>query len=85
MLHSSNFRHGQQLLACVRVLFFLIVPSVLALISDTWEIAIFGVAASLEDYVYTISSVINNLFYSRVSAILFNKESKINVEDIFLR
>ena len=64
---------------------FLIVPSVLALISDTWEIAIFGVAASLEGYVYTISSVINNLFYSRVSAILFNKENKINIEDIFFK
>lgn len=49
---------------------FTIMPSVLAIVSNTWQITIFGLASSLESYVYTVASALNGLFMPKVTRIL---------------
>ena len=49
---------------------FTIMPSVLAIVSNAWEITLFGLASSLESYVYTVASALNGLFMPKVSRIL---------------
>lgn len=53
---------------------FTIMPSVLAIVSNTWEITLFGLASSLESYVYTVASALNGLFMPKVSRILNAKD-----------
>lgn len=53
---------------------FTIMPSVLAIVSNTWEITVFGLASSLEGYVYTVASALNGLFMPKVSRILNAKD-----------
>ena len=59
---------------CARCI-FLIMPSILAIVSQSWEIALFGLAASLEGYVYTAASALGNLFMPRVSRILYGENN----------
>lgn len=54
---------------------FTIMPSVLAIVSDTWQITVFGLASSLESYVYTVASALNGLFMPKVSRILNAKDT----------
>ena len=51
---------------CQRVIFNL-APSILGIVSDSFNIAILGVAATLEGYVYTFAAAINGLFLPKVS------------------
>lgn len=53
---------------------FTIMPSVLAIVSNSWEITLFGLASSLESYVYTVASALNGLFMPKVSRILNAKD-----------
>lgn len=55
---------------------FTIMPSVLAIVSNTWEITVFGLASSLESYVYTVASALNGLFMPKVSRILNSNDIK---------
>jgi len=53
---------------------FSLVPSVLAILSNSSEIAIFAMGISLEGMVFTLSSAINGLFLPTVSRIVHNKK-----------
>lgn len=54
---------------CGRVIFS-IMPSILAAVSNTWEVALFGLASSLEGYVYQVASALSNMFMPKVSRIV---------------
>lgn len=49
---------------------FNIAPSILGILSDSTSIAIFGVAITLEGYVYLFANAINGMFLPRVSRFL---------------
>ena len=51
-------------------------PSILATVSGTKSIAIFGLASTLEGYVYNISDGINGLFLPKVSRLVSNDNDK---------
>lgn len=53
---------------------FNITPSILGAVSGSSQIAIFGIAATIEGYAYIISGAINGMFLPRVSKILANKK-----------
>lgn len=53
---------------------FSLVPSVLGILSNSSEIAIFAMGISLEGMVFTLSSAINGLFLPTVSRIVHNKK-----------
>lgn len=63
---------------------FTVMPSVLAIVSNTWEITVFGLASSLESYVYTVASALNGLFMPKVSRIL-NSNDMDKLHDLNLR
>ena len=46
---------------------FAIAPSILAALSSTWEVALFGLASSIEGYVWTLASALNGMFIARVA------------------
>lgn len=54
---------------------FSIAPTILAAYSSTWEVALFGLAASMESYVYSIASAVTGLFMRRVADVSENKDA----------
>ena len=48
-------------------LIFSIMPTIIASTSTSSEVALFGLASSLEGYVYTVASALNGMFMPRVS------------------
>lgn len=55
--------------------FFGIIPFLLAMVSNSHEIAIFAIAISLEGYTLTISKSLNGIFLPRISRMIVNKQS----------
>lgn len=51
-------------------LIFAIMPSILAALSNTWEIALFGLASSLEGYMFTVADALGSMFMPRISQIV---------------
>lgn len=51
-----------------------IMPSLLAMVTNTLQITMFGFASTIEGYVYTITQAINGLFLPRISRIVVNEE-----------
>ena len=51
---------------CARLI-FAVMPSIIAMTADTAEVALFGLASSLEGYVYTVASALNGMFMPKVS------------------
>lgn len=51
-----------------------LIPSVLGVLSNSTEIAIFAMGLSLEAMIYTISSAINGLFLPMVSRMVYNEK-----------
>lgn len=54
---------------CQRLIFS-IMPSILAFVSTSWDVALFGLASSIEGYVYSIATALNGMFMPRVSRAL---------------
>ncbi len=53
---------------------FSLIPSILGILSNSSEIAIFAIGMSLEGMVYTLSSAINGLFLPTVSRMVVNQK-----------
>lgn len=49
---------------------FSVAPSMIAIFSKSSEVTVFGLAASLEGYVYTVASALGNMFMPRVTQVL---------------
>lgn len=54
---------------------FVIMPSILAAVSSTWEVALFGLASSLEGYVFTVANALGGMFMPKVSRILAHERN----------
>ena len=64
---------------------FNITPSILGAVSGAASIAIFGIASSLEGYVYTIASAINGLFLPKISRIVARENSSYNLLQLMIK
>lgn len=69
---------------CGRVIFS-IMPSILAAVSNTWEVALFGLASSLEGYVYQVANALSNMFMPKVSRIVSHNGSPSELQDLVER
>lgn len=58
-------------------LIFNIAPTILGMVSGTAEIAVFGIAASFEAYVFTFANAINGLFLPRVTRMMATESNNI--------
>lgn len=56
-------------------LIFNITPSILGIVSNSSEIAIFGIVTTIEGYVYILTSAINGMFLSKISQINLSENS----------
>lgn len=64
---------------------FSIIPSILGVVSGSSQIAIFGVASTLESYAYIISGAVNGMFLPKVSKILTNKNDGKDVLPLMIK
>ncbi len=60
-------------------------PTVLAAVSNSWEIAVFGLASSLEGYVWTVANALNGMFMPKVSRVLGGDEREGTLRDMVVR
>lgn len=58
-------------------LIFNITPSILGMVANSASIAVFGVVATLESYIYTIITALNGMFMPKISRILTEDRSKL--------
>ena len=65
-------------------LIFNISPSVLGIVADSAEIAIFGVVTTIEGYAYTITTAISGLFMTRIAKILAGEQAKEGLNRLFV-
>lgn len=57
-------------------------PSILGVVSGSFEIAVFGYAVSIEGYIYSFVNAINGFFMPRLSRITANKDETNNDERV---
>ncbi len=69
---------------CQRFIFS-VMPTVLAAVSNSWEIAVFGLASSLEGYVWTVANALNGMFMPKVSRVLGGDEREGTLRDMVVR
>ena len=63
---------------------FNIMPSLIGALIGSVEVTLFGLAATLEGYVYTFSSAINGMFMPRISRIMMS-DSKSQLHDLMCK
>ncbi len=64
---------------------FNITPSILGAVSGALNIGVFGIASSLEGYVYTIASAINGLFLPKVTRIVTKENASNNLLQLMIK
>lgn len=65
---------------------FLVAPTILGALSGSNEIAVFGVASTIEGYAYSVAYAFQGLFLPRVARILHKDQSDMaSVEDLMIR
>lgn len=65
--------------------FFTFIPSLLGIVSNTVEIAIFAVAVSVEGYTNLFASAFNNLFLPKVTRMVVSKEDPEKITDLMIK
>ncbi len=65
--------------------FFTFIPSILGIVSNSTEIAIFSVAVSVENYTCLFASVFNNLFLPRVTKMVVANENPEKITDLMIK
>lgn len=66
-------------------LIFSIAPSLLAVCSTSWEITVFGLASSLEGYVYTVANALGSMFMPSVTRVLHLQGGGTSLQDLLVR
>lgn len=69
----SSFSVWTAIIGIAQRFIFNITPTILGIFSKTVNIAIFGIASSLEGYVFTLANALNGLFLPRVTRITTKK------------
>jgi O-antigen/teichoic acid export membrane protein len=62
-----------------------ITPTILGIFSNTQEVAIFGVASTIEGYVWLFASALNGLFMPTVMRLLNSENGKEKIQFIFVK
>jgi len=69
---------------CARLIFS-IMPSIIAAVSTSWEISVFGLASSLEGYVWSVANALNGMFMPKVTRIVHSENSKDGLQRFAVR
>lgn len=65
-------------------LIFNITPTVLGIVSNSAQIAVFGIVTTLEAYCYTFTTAINGMFLPRISKIYSREQSEQNIMPLMI-
>lgn len=67
-------------------LVFTITPTILGIVSNSSEIAIFGIVATIEGYIFTVTTALNGMFMPTVSKMYsLDKENNTEVSNLFIK
>lgn len=66
-------------------LVFSIAPSILAVFSTSWEIAVFGLASSLEGYVYAVANALGSMFMPSITKVLHSQGKSEPLQALLVR
>lgn len=80
-----NFSAWSTIVSIAQRFIFNITPSVLGALSGTISISIFGIASSLEGYVYLIANAINSLFLPKVSRLVIKENASDNLLKLMIK
>ncbi len=64
---------------------FALMPSIIAMVSNSKEIAVFGLASSLESYVWTVANALNGMFMPKVTRVLHGDSPEENIQALAVR
>ena len=64
---------------------FALMPSIIAMVSNSEEIAVFGLASSLESYVWTVANSLNGMFMPKVTRVLHGDSPEENMQALAVR
>ena len=72
---SLSFQGWTTVASLAQQMIFNLMPTVLAMVADTFAITLFGFANTIEGYVYTITNAINGMFLPKVMRIVVKDEN----------
>lgn len=65
-------------------LVFGITPTILGMVANAAEIAVFGVVTTIESYAYTITAAINGMFLPKISRIMSGEDKESNLTPLLI-
>lgn len=80
----AGFSFWMMITSLVARLVIGIMPSILGIVANSGEIAVFGIMITIEGYAYTITTAIASFFMTRVSAAMLQKDSEKYTNQLFL-
>jgi O-antigen/teichoic acid export membrane protein len=80
-----NFSLWSAVVSISQRFIFNITPTILGAFSGSMSIAVFGIASSLEGYVYTIANAINGLFLPKVTRLVKNDNASSNLLQLMIK
>lgn len=75
--HIAGYSGWVTVTALAQRLIFNIAPTILGMVSGSAEIALFGIAATFEAYVFTFANALNGLFLPSVTKITMDKDGDV--------
>lgn len=80
-----SFSTWATIISIMSRLVFNIMPSILAALSGATSVAMFGLASTLEGYVYTFSDAINGMFLPKTVRTSFSKNKEKDMLDLMIK
>lgn len=85
MKELFSFSAWNTIISIAQRLVYNIMPSLLAVVSGTVSITLFGLASTLEGYIFSISDAINGLFLPKVSRIVAGEDKKEQIIQLMIK
>lgn len=81
----TNFSFWTAIISVAQRLIFNITPTIIGIVSISGNIGVFGVASSLEGYVYTLANAINGLFLPRITRLISAENWEQNILELMIK
>lgn len=81
----TSFSFWSAIVSIAQRLIFNITPTIIGVVSKSGNIGIFGVASSLEGYVYTLASAINGLFLPRITRLISTENWEQHILELMIK
>lgn len=81
----TSFSTWSAVISIAQRLIFNITPTIIGIVSKSANIGIFGIAMSLEGYVFTLANALNGLFLPRITRLVTKENWEKNLLDLMIK